>query len=348
MLHQAARLAVMGHGSAEPNPLVGCIIVNPDGAIVGEGFHELFGEAHAEINALNMAGTSAIGATAYITLEPCNHHGKTPPCSEALLRAGIARVVIGTKDPNNEASGGGSYLQEHGVEVTYLNDEICNEIIAPFEHKVKKGLPWITCKWAQTVDGCIETAPEDSNWISCEESQQLVHEERGCVDAIVVGIGTVIHDDPLLTVRNAKKYRTPIRVVIDPNLRTPLDSNVLNEDAKTIIATTEGTDSEKYIDQELIFLQCTDGVLQLEPLFRHLHSEFDATHVLVEGGARLFNHLFNQHLVNELWVFTSPKQSTITPSHDMNAMIETLPLTLVDEQPSGVDTVKRYLVLPTK
>ncbi len=197
--HQAARLALMGHGRVEPNPMVGCIITTSDGKVVGDGFHEKCGESHAEIHALAMAGKSAIGGTAYVTLEPCNHQGKTPPCSQALLESGIKRVVIGVRDPNEEASGGADFLDEHGIEVEIVDDALCKEIIAPFAHRIKTGLPWITCKWAQSIDGCIETPDSDSPWISCEESQKLVHEERGRVDAIVVGVGTVVADNPTLT-----------------------------------------------------------------------------------------------------------------------------------------------------
>ena len=236
ILHQAARLAVMGHGTAEPNPMVGCIITNCEGTIVGEGFHKIYGEAHAEVNALAMAGNAAKGGTVYVTLEPCNHQGKTPPCSKALLDAGIQRVVIGVSDPHEDASGGAGFLREQGIKVDILHDAVCKELVAPFVHRIKTGLPWVTCKWAQTIDGNLETPQSDSNWISCKESQRLVHEERGCVDAIVVGVGTVAADNPTLTVRGAAICRTPLRVIVDPTLRTPLDSNVLNEDAPTLLA----------------------------------------------------------------------------------------------------------------
>ncbi len=344
ILHQAARLAVMGHGTAEPNPMVGCIITNSDGDIVGEGFHEKYGEAHAEINALAMAGDDAQGSTAYITLEPCNHQGKTPPCSEALLKAGVARVVIGVRDPHEDASGGIDFLRRNSIEVEIAHDEICDELIAPFAYKIKTGLPWVTCKWAQTKDGCIETPRNESNWISCEESQQLVHEERGCVDAIVVGVGTVVADNPTLTVRGAIKHRTPIRVVIDPTLRTPLESNILNEDAPTLLVHAEGAETSAFSDYELLSLPRTNGVLDLALLFRHLVTKYDATNIMVEGGTTLFQHIFNQNLANELWVFTAQHRSNMTPKINMNSLLTTLSTTRIEEEPSGVDTVERYLV----
>ncbi len=346
LLQQAARLAVNGHGTAEPNPLVGCIITNNKGEIVGDGYHEQFGEAHAEITALKKAGNQAIGGTAYITLEPCNHHGKTPPCSHALLQSNIKRVVIGVRDPHPVASGGAEFLRSNGVDVEIVNNELCNEIIAPFEHRIKTKLPWITCKWAQTIDGCIETPENDSPWISCEESQQLVHEERCCVDAIVVGVGTVIADNPTLTARGVTKHRTPIRVVIDPSLRTPGKAKVLNDDAPTLLAHAQSADISSYATCNLLSLPSQDSVLKLEPLFRHLVENYDATNVLVEGGAKLFQHLFTQQLVNEIWRFTSPNLSNITPAINMNSLIKTLTTTLVDEQPCGEDTVARLIVTP--
>ncbi len=344
MLHQATRLAVKGHGSVEPNPMVGCIITNDKGEILGEGYHEKYGEAHAEVNALSMAGNAAKGGTAYVSLEPCNHHGKTPPCSSALLEAGIERVVIGTSDPHEIANGGASFLKENGVEVEIVDDEFCNEVIAPFAHRVKTGLPWITCKWAQTIDGNLETPRSESNWISCKESQQLVHEERGCVDAILVGVGTIVADNPSLTARGKNKYRTPLRVVIDPSLRTPPNSKILNQDAPTLIAHASGANTEPFTSCELLELPSIDGELNLIPLFEHLVTKYDATNVIAEGGATLFKYLFAKNLANELWVFTAESKSTFTPKINMNTLVESISTNLLDEQPCGVDTVRRFSI----
>ncbi len=344
MLHQASRLATMGHGTAEPNPMVGCIITDVQGNIVGEGFHEKCGEAHAEINALAIAGEKAFGGTAYVSLEPCNHTGKTPPCSRALLEAKLNRVVIGASDPHETASGGADFLRANGIEVEVVEDKICKEIIAPFAHKIKTGLPWITCKWAQTKDGCIETPTGDTPWISCKESQQLVHEERGCIDAIVVGVGTVVADNPQLTVRGATKHRVPLRIVIDPNARTPLASAILNEKAPTLLVHADHADTSKMNGVNLFHLPSVDGVLNLMPLFKHIVSEFDVTNVIVEGGATLFKHIFQQQLANELWVFTSPKLATTTAFCNMNHIVQSLNVMLLDEQISGDDIVSRYAV----
>lgn len=344
MLHRAAHLATRGHGCAEPNPLVGCIITNKDEIVVGEGYHKKFGEEHAEVNALAIAGDEARGGTAFVTLEPCNHQGKTPPCSHALLSAGITRVVIGTEDPHIEARGGADFLQSNGINVEIIHDDVCRKIIAPYIHRIQSGLPWITCKWAQTSDGCIETPEGDSNWISCKESQQLVHEERGCVDAIVVGIGTVMSDNPTLTVRNSHKSRIPLRVVIDPTLRISPESNILNDEARTLIVHADGTDTSKVSSCPLLALPSKDGVLNLSPLFRHLVTEYDATHAIVEGGAMLFKHIFDQKLANELWVFTSPQEATMTPKINMNALVDSLSVDLFDEKQCGSDLVQRFTV----
>jgi diaminohydroxyphosphoribosylaminopyrimidine deaminase/5-amino-6-(5-phosphoribosylamino)uracil reductase len=261
-----------------------------------------------------------------------------------LLDAGITRVVIGTTDPNLEASGGTDYLRSNGIEVEIVNDEICKNLIAPYTHRLQTGLPWITCKWAQTSDGCIETAENESPWISCKESQIFVHKERSCVDAIVVGIGTVIADNPTLTVRNTPKRRTPLRVVIDPTLRIPSDANILNDDAPTLIAHIETADTSSFSSNQLLALPSNNGVLNLSPLFRHLVTEYNATHVIVEGGSTLFQHLFEQELVNELLVFTSPNSSTIVPKLNMNELVKHIPKQTILTNQCGVDCVTRYRI----
>ena len=344
LLHQAVRLAEQGHGTAEPNPLVGCIIVNQSNDIVGEGFHERFGEGHAEVNALLMAGTDARGATAFVTLEPCNHQGKTPPCSQALIDAGIAKVVIGASDPHEEASGGIQKLKDSGVEVTLLEDELCCELLAPFAQKFTTGLPWITCKWAQSRNGSLETPSGDSPWISSAESQQLVHEERGCIDAIIVGVGTVIEDNPSLTVRNATQHRTPVRVVVDPMLRSPQENAIFDSQAPTIIACKEGVNTSAFTACPIIQLPHTNGVMDLQPLCKHLAREYDATHVMAEGGATLFSHIFSQNLANELWVFVAPSVSAEEPIVNMNTLVEQLDTSLLHTDTCGTDTVNRYKV----
>ena len=345
MLH-ARELAVRGHGFVEPNPMVGCVLVNNQNKIVGTGYHEKCGEAHAEINALNAAGSLAKGATAYVTLEPCNHQGKTGPCSQALIDAGISKVVIGCADLNLEASGGGAYLANNGVEVVFVDDELCKTILAPFLHRIRTGFPWVICKWAQTSDGYIETPEGEDPWISCEASQQLVHEERGRVDAIIVGIGTVVADNPSLTVRHSTAHRTPLRVIVDPTLRLPHNSIVLDGEVPTLIAHGKDANLNELKDRAVSFLELPnkDGALDLRPLMSHLVNEYDATNVIVEGGRTMFEHVFNQHLANELWVFTSQRTIGDQKLANMKSLFDSLDCTLEYKHKSGDDSVCHFFV----
>ena len=343
LLLGAARLAIRGHGGAEPNPMVGCVITNDDGVVVGSGYHHKCGEGHAEVNAIASAGDMTNGGTAYITLEPCNHRGRTLPCTQAILNAGIKRVVIGVKDPHTEAGGGAEFLKQAGLDVTIVNDETCRNLVAPFAYRLQTGLPWVICKWAQTVDGCIEPPKDGSPWISSPSSLRMVHRERGRVDAIIVGAGTVVSDNPLLTVRDATKRRTPIRVVIDPTIRTSPDSNIFNDDAPSLIAHGEGGDAFLYSSCKLE-LPSKGDALDLAPLLRHLVNEFDATNVIVEGGATTFKHFFNQRLANELWIFTAPHEATHTPKFNMNDVVTDLTLHTTDTRTRDGDTVSRHRI----
>ena len=342
-LYSAARLAIRGHGGAEPNPMVGCVITNANGVVVGSGYHRLYGDSHAEVNAIRDASESANGGTAYITLEPCNHHGKTPPCSQKIIESGIKRVVIGVADPHPDAGGGAAFLKQSGIDVEIVNDEFCIDLIAPFIHRLKTNLPWVICKWAQTIDGCSEPTLNGSQWISSPTSLRMVHRERGRVDAIVVGAETVITDNPKLTVRGATKRRTPIRVIIDPTLRTPSNCNIFNEEAITLIAHAEGLDASSH-SPYAIGLPSKGKALDLYPLLRHLVSEFNATNVICEGGATTFGHLFDQRLANELWIFTAPHLASHTPKINMNNLIKKLSLRLMDKRSRGVDSVLRYRI----
>lgn len=317
-LRHAARLALRGQGGAEPNPLVGCVIVSETGKVVGWGYHRTCGEAHAEIRALNMAGDHTRGATAYITLEPCNHTGRTGPCSEALIQARVSRVVVGRRDPHPEAGGGIERLLTAGVQVDCLDDDpFVTSITDPFVRRVTTGLPWVTVKWAQTVDGRIATRTGASQWISNEASRRLVHRQRGKVDVILTGIGTVLADDPLLTARDVRVRRIARRVVIDPELQIPLESRLVATagDVPTLIACDESmfqTPSEKVSQLtgagvELMGLPLDDGDLPLKPILSELVKRHEATHVLVESGPGLAGRLFRQKLVSAAWVFIAPK-----------------------------------------
>jgi diaminohydroxyphosphoribosylaminopyrimidine deaminase/5-amino-6-(5-phosphoribosylamino)uracil reductase len=308
-LRRAVRLALRGHGGAEPNPTVGCVIVR-DGRTIAEGFHRRCGEAHAEAMALRQAGPAARGATAFVTLEPCNHHGRTPPCSEALIAAGVARVVYATGDPHPKAQGGAARLAAAGIAVERLSLPEADELNRPFLKRVTTGLPWIVAKWAQTLDGKIATASGDSRWISNPRSRALVHRERGRVDAIVTGIGTVLADDPRLTARGRGRRRIARRVVIDPGLVLPDGRALLDlHDAPLSIATDrarlESPRGRELAGRgiELLPLGPEGG---LESVFRTLAERHHAATALVESGGGLLGRLFRENLVDECLVFVAP------------------------------------------
>lgn len=310
--------------------MVGCVIVSPDGRTVGWGYHRQVGGPHAEIVALRRAGARARGATLYCTLEPCDHQGKTGPCSQAVIDAGVAAVIIARRDPWPVAAGGLERIAAAGIATRVI--ETCafaSEVCAPFAHRLATGLPWVTVKWAQTIDGRIATSTGESQWMSNESSRRMVHRERGRVDAILTGIGTVLKDDPMLTPRGVRLRRPPtrrppqgfpLRVVIDPQLQTPLEAKIVNttHDAPTIIACAQAVidSAEGDADHkahalrargvELLGIPMQGDELPLEPVLRELAVKREATHVLVEAGTGLMSRLFRQRLVNEAWVFTAP------------------------------------------
>jgi diaminohydroxyphosphoribosylaminopyrimidine deaminase/5-amino-6-(5-phosphoribosylamino)uracil reductase len=357
-LRKAGRLALRGHGSAEPNPLVGCVIVGAGDRVVGWGYHRRFGEPHAEVNALARAGDAARGATAYVSLEPCSHTGKTPPCSAALAAAGVGRVVIARRDPNPIAAGGLAALQAAGVEVDVRGDlEGVLAIADPFAHRVRSGLPWIVAKWAQTLDGRIATRTGESQWLSGELSRRMVHRERGRVDAILTGIGTVLADDPLLTARDVRVRRVARRLVVDPDLRTPLDANIVTtlDAAPTTIICGDHADAElggalEAAGVEVVTAPAPGGVIALGPVLRGLANRYDMTNALVEGGSRLLGHLFAQKLVREAWVFVTPRLFADEESlpcasgRTVQRVADGVELELVSAHRRGDDLVARYSV----
>ncbi|MCP4937586.1 MAG: bifunctional diaminohydroxyphosphoribosylaminopyrimidine deaminase/5-amino-6-(5-phosphoribosylamino)uracil reductase RibD, partial [Phycisphaeraceae bacterium] len=228
MLERAVRTALRGHGEAEPNPSVGCVIADAAGRVVGEGRTTRPGGPHGEIVALRQAGTAARGGVAWTTLEPCNHHGRTPPCVDALIEAGIARLVVGSVETNEVASGGIARLRDAGIEVEIRSDvDAVRRLHAGFHRRVSTGRPWVVAKWAETFDGALATPPGVSPWISGRRALRMVHRERGRVDAILTGIGTVIADDPRLDARDVRRRRTAKRIVIDPDLQFPADAAML-------------------------------------------------------------------------------------------------------------------------
>jgi len=314
-LQKALELAAAGCGYVSPNPMVGAVVVK-DGEIVGTGYHREFGGDHAEVEALREAGHLARGATLYCTLEPCSHFGKTPPCVNRVIDAGITRAVIGTLDPNPLVNGRGvKILREHGIAVeTGLLAEACYELNEVFFKFITTRLPFVTLKLAQSLDGKIADAKGYSKWISNAASRKLVHRWRWQNDAIMVGIGTVLADNPQLTVREEPGPQ-PRRIIVDTNLRLPLTANVLTDAhaAKTIVAIgADCREREKIAAIEnrgarvWPLRTALAGSLDLRHLMERLGQESLAA-VFVEGGRRIFSSLLEARLADRLKCFIAPK-----------------------------------------
>ncbi len=316
MLDRAARRGLRGHGLVEPNPMVGCVGVDADGICVGEAHHRVAGGPHAERILIERHGDRLRNGTIYITLEPCTHHGRTPPCTDAIIDAGIRRVVIGCLDPNPEASGGVQLLRSEGIEVDIVDHAPSRALSAIFRHRVTTGLPWVMAKWAQTLDGRIAARTGHSTWISGERSRRLVHRQRGRVDAILTGIGTVLADDPLLTARDVRHRRIARRVVIDPDLRIPPGAALLRslDRAPLTIACSEAAASahearrSELVDAgvDVLPLPTDDGSMPLVDLLIHLSGVHNCSTVLTEAGPGVLSSLAAEGLINEALVFIAP------------------------------------------
>jgi len=309
-------LAKKGCGGVNPNPLVGAVIVK-EGKVIGEGYHEIFGGPHAEVNAFRSAKESVEGATMYVTLEPCSHFGKTPPCAQAIVDNKIARVVIGMLDPNPLVSGRGvKLLQNNGIEVEsdFLNTEL-TQMNRVFLKYIQSKLPYVIMKTAMTLDGKIASRTGDSRWVSNEHSRAGVHQLRNELMGIMVGVDTVIADDPILTTRLAgeEKGRNPIRIVVDSKARIPLDSKILNTSdvAKTLVAVTSGADKEtisriKALGNEVIVVAENNGRVDLNQLMLSL-GEKGIDGILLEGGATLNYAALESKIVDEVHAYVAPK-----------------------------------------
>lgn len=306
-LECAARIALRGHGNVEPNPMVGCVILDANGGFVAEGYHRRFGQAHAEIEALRRAGDRARGGTAIVTLEPCNHRGKTGPCSHALVEAGIARVIYACSDPNAEAAGGATYLRAHGVTAELVPCAAADLVNAPFLHTVRTGLPWVTVKWAQTADGRISTRPDEARWISGARSRAMVHAERGRVDAILTGMGTVLADDPLLTARDVRARRVAKRVVWDPRQQLPLRCKLVQSarGVPLVVGTLMKQTTPAYVEALTHAGASVIMAADLRTMLHALHQEQHVWTVLVEAGEGLVGQLMRERLVNDAWIFVA-------------------------------------------
>jgi diaminohydroxyphosphoribosylaminopyrimidine deaminase/5-amino-6-(5-phosphoribosylamino)uracil reductase len=306
-MRRALALAQLGWGQTAPNPMVGAVVVR-DGAVVGEGYHARYGEAHGEVVALKAAGDRARGSTMYVTLEPCNHFGKTPPCTEAILQARVQRVVIAAADPTALAGGGARHLVDYGVQVDFgVEEAAALELNAPFFFAAANSFrPWVTLKLALSSDGKMNDPSGERRWISNKLSRNEVQRLRANVDAIAVGLGTVRADDPQLTVRGSVRPRVaPMRVVFDRNAETPLDS-VLVRSAK---ATPSVIFAHHPPVARLAALHNAGvDVFEAEDLAAALHAlrGFDVQHLMVEGGARVARDFLREGLVDRLIIFQSP------------------------------------------
>lgn len=317
-MRRALRLASLGR-HASPNPMVGCVLVNDAGQTVGEGWHPKAGEPHAEVFALRDAGELAQGATAYVTLEPCSHHGRTPPCADALLAAGVRCVVCAMADPDVRVAGRGfEKLRAGGVEVSVgLREAEARTLNAAYIKHRTFGLPWVVLKTAMTLDGKIATSTGDSKWITSPVSRLAVHRQlRDRCDAILTGVGTVLADDPSLTTRLTHRAgRNPWRVIVDSRLRTPPDAEVVRlagEDGRTILATTESAEPARRAALEargchILTCEAVNDRVDLDDLLRRLGTRGDMVGVLVESGGQLAASLLAQHLADRWLAFIAPK-----------------------------------------
>lgn len=311
-MSEALRLAAKARGRTSPNPLVGAVLVK-GGEVLACGYHRRAGEKHAEIVALERAGQRSEGAELFINLEPCAHAGRTPPCVEALIRAHVGSVIIGMVDPNPLVSGRGiEALKNAGIPVRVgVLERECRRLNAAFSKYITSGLPYVTLKLAATMDGKIATESGDSRWVSGEESRRMVHRLRNHVDAILVGIETVLKDDPELTCRIAGG-RNPARVVLDSRLRIPLTSKMLKRDgARVIVVTKKGVEPSAAEDLrvrgiELIQVGERERRPSLEEALREL-ARAEIVHVMIEGGAEIAASALRARLVDHLLVFYAPK-----------------------------------------
>lgn len=314
-MRRALDLAARGQGRVEPNPMVGCVLVR-DGRIIGEGFHQHFGGPHAEVNALRSCRGSPRGATAFVTLEPCCYHGKTPPCTDALIASGVRRVVAAMRDPNPRVSGGGLRLLRRAgiaVQAGILQAEAEN-LAAPFVSLMLRKRPWVILKWAQSLDGRIATRTGDSKWISGPESRAHAHATRGRVDAILVGIGTVLSDDPSLTCRDGPLLRTAARIVLDSRLRTPLRSQIVRSARATptllycdrAAAESRRAGALRKAGCEVVAVSRTARGLALRRILTDLGAR-DMANVLVEGGGAVLGAFLDADLGDEAHIYVAPR-----------------------------------------
>ncbi|MCL1989782.1 MAG: bifunctional diaminohydroxyphosphoribosylaminopyrimidine deaminase/5-amino-6-(5-phosphoribosylamino)uracil reductase RibD [Defluviitaleaceae bacterium] len=311
-MKRALELAKKGMGHVNPNPLVGAVIVK-EGEVIGEGYHQVYGGPHAEINALKSLTTSPIGATLYVTLEPCFHEGKTPPCVDAVIKAGFSRVVIASLDPNPLVAGRSLLkMKEAGIEVEVgLLKEACDALNAVFFHYIMHQMPYVVMKYAMTADGKIATHTGASRWITGEEARKKVHEDRHQYTGIMVGVGTVIADDPLLDCR-IEGGKNPIRIICDTTLKTPMHSRLIktakNIPTVLVTASTEAVKRQPYIEAgcQLMTVPLQSGQLDLKVAMKLLAAK-GIDSILLEGGAMLNASALEAGVINKVQTYLAPK-----------------------------------------
>ncbi|MGQ0630545.1 MAG: bifunctional diaminohydroxyphosphoribosylaminopyrimidine deaminase/5-amino-6-(5-phosphoribosylamino)uracil reductase RibD [Sporichthyaceae bacterium] len=308
-MRRALALAGRGLGTTTPNPVVGAVVLDIVGTVVGEGFHARAGGPHAEVLALSAAGDRARSGTCVVTLEPCNHTGRTPPCVQAILDAGLARVVVAVRDPNAVAAGGIEALRAAGlsVEIGVLAAE-AERVNEAWLTTVRKGRPFLTWKYAASLDGRTAAADGSSQWITAAEARSDAHRLRAECDVVLVGVGTVLADDPQLTVRHVPvRHGQPLRVVLDSHARTPVTSRVLDEEARTLIFTAPGVDASHLESAwvEIVTVPTADDGLDLDAILAHLHGR-SVTSVLVEGGSAVAGSFLAAGLVDRVVGYVAP------------------------------------------
>jgi diaminohydroxyphosphoribosylaminopyrimidine deaminase/5-amino-6-(5-phosphoribosylamino)uracil reductase len=312
-MERALRLAEKGVGSTSPNPMVGAVLVK-DGEIIGEGFHKKAGEPHAEVLALKQAGERARGAELFVTLEPCSHYGRTPPCVQAIIKAGVTGVVAAMEDPNPLVSGRGiKMLEEAGIQVRVgVMEERARKLNEVFIKYITTKKPFVVGKIAQSLDGKIALSSGISRWITGEPARIRAHELRSRYDAVMVGIGTVLADDPLLTCRLPGREKDPVKIVVDSTLKIPVNARLFQDSGKVIIAATQKADRQKMrvlkqLGADIIETESNGGDMVNLPQLFEILGTMGITGVLVEGGSRLLASLSKEELLDKLIIFVAPR-----------------------------------------
>jgi diaminohydroxyphosphoribosylaminopyrimidine deaminase/5-amino-6-(5-phosphoribosylamino)uracil reductase len=313
-MQMALELAAQGRGWTSPNPLVGAVVVQ-NGIVVGRGHHQFAGGAHAEVHAIDAAGAAARGATLYVNLEPCNHTGRTPPCTHKIVEAGVQRVVIAMRDPNPGVAGGGAeFLEASGVEIACgVCEEQARELNEVFIKYIRTGRPFVTAKCAATLDGRMAARTGDSKWVTGEESRAFVHELRHAVDAIMVGVGTIAADDPRLTTRlQGRPSKDPIRIILDTRLRTAPTARVVNHasEAETLLVVGKEAPASARTrvpakGVRVVEAETREGLLDLDRLMDQL-GRMGVTSILIEGGSRILGSAFRAGIVDKACFFYAP------------------------------------------